>query len=92
MSIKYPGGSKDFDESTGKYRSGRIPKKPVAPKNKPPFQPKVKPGGPILLPGNPKSAFPKLVNTKIGLTPNQRMVGGITKTGGKLVNPTYNTY
>jgi hypothetical protein len=78
MAIMYPGGSKGFYDKPIKNK----PAKPM----KPPFQPKVKPGGPILLPGSPKSAFPKLAST------NQRMVGGITKTGGKLVNPTYNTY
>ncbi len=84
MAIMYPGGTKGFYDKPIKNKPAKS--------MKPPFQPKVKPGGPILLPGSPKSAFPKMSNTKIGLTPNQRMVGGITKTGGKLVNPTYNTY
>jgi len=51
-----------------------------------PKQPMVIEDGSTLRPGSPKSAFKKPA------APNQRMVGGITKTGGKLVNPTYNTY
>jgi hypothetical protein len=76
MATMYPGGSKNW-RSVGKIA---------------PFQPKVIDDGSTLRPGSPKSAFPKISNTKTGSIPNQRIVDGITKAGGKFVNPTYNTY
>ena len=78
--MMYPGGSKNFDESTGRYRSGKMPiGKPIMAKdemNKPPVLKKVK----------------RRMNSPRPFQPIARDTGGITGPGGKSVNPIYNTY
>lgn len=87
--IMYPGGSKDFDERTGKYRlgtgpgrrAGINPPKPKRPGINPPINDSIRPKPPILR------------MEPIGLKPPVlRVDAGITGPGGKSVDRIYNTY